>query len=169
MPRDVKLRQISRRNSRWTHTLLLQKVVSDRLGNLSWSFMSHRGVFWIRRGASASVNSTKASRFLFSASFFSYPGIHAVGALASSPALDGVDRKVLGQGAREGGVVSSHGEDAGNNENRWPASHGEIANPGPIPGAHDLASPDHLPTGLNRIGWRLDGRDDRLPANWLTQ
>ena len=42
-------------------------------------FHSHRGIFWIRGGASASVNSTKASTFLLPASFSSYPGIHAVG------------------------------------------------------------------------------------------
>jgi len=60
-------------------------------------------------------------------------------ALASSAALDGVDRKMLGQGAREGSVVGSHGEDAGNHKNRWPASHGKIANLGPILGEHDVA------------------------------
>ena len=46
---------------------------------------------------------------------------------------------MLSQGAREGGVIGSHGEDAGNHKNRWPASHGKIANLGPIPGEHDVA------------------------------
>jgi hypothetical protein len=64
-------------------------------------------------------------------------------ALASSAALDGVDRKMLGQGARGGSVVGSHGEDAGNHKNRWPASHGKIANLGPILGA--------------RCGWHSEG------------
>jgi len=35
------------------------------------SFISHGGILWIRGGASARVNSTKASTFFFSASFFS--------------------------------------------------------------------------------------------------
>src|SRR6187402_3037244 len=46
---------------------------------------------------------------------------------------------MLGQGARECGVVGSHGEYAGNHNYRWPASHGEIANLGPIVGEHDVA------------------------------
>ena len=43
---------------------------------------------------------------------------------------------MLGQSAREGGVVSSDGEYTRNDQNRWPFSHGEIANPGPILGEH---------------------------------
>jgi hypothetical protein len=62
--------------------------------------------------------------------------------LATAPTLDGVDREVFGEGARERGVVAGHGEYARNHKNRWPGSHGEIANPGPIPGAHAVAGPD---------------------------
>ena len=57
-------------------------------------------------------------------------------ALTSSAALDGVDGKVFGQGACEGGIVGSHGEDAGNDQNRWPGAHGEITNRCPILGDH---------------------------------
>ena len=46
-------------------------------------------------------------------------------ALASSTALDGVDRKTLSQRAGEGGVIGCHGEDAGNNKNRWPTTCGD--------------------------------------------
>src|SRR6266851_1196800 len=59
-------------------------------------------------------------------------------ALASSATLDGVDHKMLSQDAREGGVVGCHGEDAGKNQNRWPTSHGEIANCCPILGAYAM-------------------------------
>jgi hypothetical protein len=38
--------------------------------------------------------------------------------LASSPAVDGVDRKILGQGARERSVVGDHREYAGNHDAR---------------------------------------------------
>jgi hypothetical protein len=63
-----------------------------------------------------------------------------------------VDCKMLGQGAREGGVIGSHGEYAGNNKNGRPGSHGEVANPGPIPREHDVAGPDRFHTCRNRIG-----------------
>jgi hypothetical protein len=59
-------------------------------------------------------------------------------ALASSATLNGVDRKMLSQGACEGGEVARHGKDAGNNKNRWPTSDGEITNRCPILGAHGV-------------------------------
>ena len=59
-------------------------------------------------------------------------------ALASPATFDDVDGKMLGQSAREGSVVGSHGECAGNNQNRWPTSHAEIANLRPILGEHGV-------------------------------
>jgi hypothetical protein len=44
-------------------------------------------------------------------------------ARASSPALDGVDRKMLRQGARECGVVNSHRKYTRDDQNRRPFSH----------------------------------------------
>ena len=55
----------------------------------------------------------------------------------TSPAtFNDVDGKMLGQSTREGSVVGSHGECAGNNQKRWPTSHAEIANLRPILGEH---------------------------------
>src|SRR5258708_13679486 len=70
---------------------------------------------------------------------FRHAVIIALWAALTSPAtLDDVDRKMLGQSAREGSVVGSHEEGAGNNQNRWPTSHGEIANLRPILGEHGV-------------------------------
>src|SRR5438876_3302693 len=57
-------------------------------------------------------------------------------ALASPATLDSVDRKLFGQGAREGGVVGVHGEGTRDNNHRWTTAQGEIANRGLILGEH---------------------------------
>jgi hypothetical protein len=48
-----------------------------------------------------------------------------------------------------------NGEYAGNHKNRWPASHGGIANPGPVPGDHGVAGPDRFHADRTHQEWVL--------------
>src|SRR5258707_2938928 len=80
--------------------------------------------------------------------FFEHAVIITLWAAQTSPAtFNDVDGKMLGQSTRKGSVVGSYGERAGNNQNRWPTSHGEIANLRPILGEHGVGGCSHVTCG----------------------